>query len=81
MTGAPRSTDVAVVSTGADLLVSVAGRPILAGQLGSLVTLAAVSDGVLLVFLWRRGIDPDDPDAPRPLRRGRLLIVDDGQLV
>lgn len=34
--------------------------------------------GVLPAFLYRDPIDPEDPDAPRPLRRARLAILEHG---
>jgi hypothetical protein len=32
----------------------------------------------LLPFIYRDPHDPEDPDRPRPLRRARLVVVDDG---
>lgn len=33
--------------------------------------------GQILPFVYRPPLDPDNPDAPRPLRRAVLTIVDD----
>lgn len=36
------------------------------------------ASGTLPAFLYRDPYDPDEPDAPRPLRRARIAILDHG---
>jgi hypothetical protein len=60
------------------LKVDLDGRPLLGGSLADLALAARVGGGVLLPFTYRDPIDADDPDAPRPLRQGRLVMQDLG---
>ena len=53
------------------------GTPVLDVTLVNAALFARFGSGEILPFLYRPPIDPDDPDAPRPLRRAVLAIIDD----
>lgn len=55
-----------------------AGSVVLDGSLLLLAESARYGDGLLLPFTYRALVDPEAPDAPRPRRRARLVILDDG---
>lgn len=62
----------------AQLSVTVPAGEILAGSLTWFAIHARCGHGVLLPFTYRDPFDPEAPDEPRPLRRARLLVQDDG---
>lgn len=70
----------------AQLTVSVPAGPILAGPLSLFAVRARwgelggwhVPHEELLAFTYRFPVDPEAPDEPRPLRRARLIVIDDG---
>lgn len=62
----------------AHLSVKIQAGEILAGPLSMFAVLARCGRGVLLPFTYRDPVDPEAPDEPRPLRRARLLVQDDG---
>lgn len=62
------------------LTVSTPDGDVLSVSLIYAAQLARTRDGELLPFLYRVPIDPENPDAPRPLRRARLAITDDEEI-
>lgn len=60
------------------LTVTTAAGDVLSAPLTMLAIAARVHGPELLPFLYRTPADPDDPDdEPGPLRRARLMIVED----
>jgi hypothetical protein len=59
------------------LTVTTPAGPILTGSLAYLA-LHARAFGEGLPFTYRDPVDPEDPEAERPLRRARLTILDEG---
>lgn len=59
-----------------ELTVSYRGRPLLAGTLPYLATLARArrEKEIFPPFEYQDLYDPEDPDAPRPVRRARIVI-------
>lgn len=69
------------ISDDVRLTVTTAAGPVLDMALIMAAIMARAGNGEILPFIYRDPYDPDDPDEtppPRPLRRARLVIIDDG---
>jgi hypothetical protein len=60
------------------LSVKVGESSVLEGSLVFLALIGRAGNGDLLPFVYRDPMDPDNPNEERPLRRARLVIVEDG---
>lgn len=62
--------------------VAYRGRPLMTGPLAELAlrARATATDGEVFPFLYQDPIDPEAPDAPRPVRRARIVIEELGTL-
>ncbi|MFJ6530864.1 hypothetical protein ACIQMZ_37160 [Streptomyces longwoodensis] len=65
---------------GAQLEVRVSAGALLAGPLTLYALAARAGRGDLLHFTYRDPYDEEHPDEVRPVRRARLVVVDDGPL-
>lgn len=59
---------------GVILSITTPHGPVFQHTLIGAALLARCNDGELLPFTYRDPYDPDEPDAPRPLRYARLVI-------